>query len=122
MQHDGGKIRAGENTLLMQMYQPLNMLGSCIARSSRTGRRRADVSPDRVAQEIADRPGAPRLVVHAGECAFEDVHFGYAGPEILFNPSMRISFSIPPGRSLAIVAPPAPASPPSVGSCSASTT
>jgi ATP-binding cassette subfamily B protein len=53
-------------------------------------------------KEIADVPGAPALVVDEGGVTFENVHFGY-GPEreILKG----ISFSVPPGRSLAIVGP-----------------
>src|SRR3546814_18000750 len=52
--------------------------------------------------EIADAPGAPMLHVEAGEVRFDHVHFGYDPErEILHG----VSFTVPAGRTLAIVGP-----------------
>jgi len=52
--------------------------------------------------EIDDAPGAPPLAVTGGAVRFDDVHFGYDPErEILHG----VSFSVPAGRTLAIVGP-----------------
>jgi ATP-binding cassette subfamily B protein len=52
--------------------------------------------------EIVDAPGAPTLVVDAGEIRFEDVVFGYdPGRTILKG----VSFTLPAGQTFAIVGP-----------------
>jgi ABC-type transport system involved in Fe-S cluster assembly fused permease/ATPase subunit len=52
--------------------------------------------------EIQDRPGATPLAIQAGEVRFENVEFAY-------NPDRKIlkgiSFTVPPGRTVAIVGP-----------------
>ncbi len=51
---------------------------------------------------MADAPGAPALVVAAGEVRFEHVDFGYEpNRQILFD----VSFTIPAGKTVAVVGP-----------------
>jgi ATP-binding cassette, subfamily B, heavy metal transporter len=52
--------------------------------------------------EIADAPGALPIVIAAGEVRFEHVDFGYEpNRQILFD----VSFTIPAGRTVAVVGP-----------------
>jgi len=52
--------------------------------------------------EVTDRPGAPALTVRRGELRFEDVHFGYDPEREILK---GVSFTVPPGTTLAIVGP-----------------
>jgi ATP-binding cassette subfamily B protein len=89
------------NAFLIQLYMPLNMLGFAYREI-----RNALVNMEKmfglldVEAEIADKPGAPRLVVSGGEIAFDHVDFHYekARP-ILYD----VSFRVPPGDTVAIV-------------------
>ena len=103
----GGTMTVGKfvlvNTYLMQLYQPLNMLGF-VYREIKQGL--VDMEQMfrllAVNQEVADRPGAVALAAGGGDGVFEDVHFGYnANREILKG----VGFHLPAGRSLAIVGP-----------------
>ena len=102
-----GKMTVGKfvlvNTYLMQLYQPLNFLGFVYA-SIKQG----VVDMEQmfrllaVDQEVADPAGAVKLLATTGAVAFEDVRFGYRDDrEILHG----VSFTVPPGRKLAIVGP-----------------
>jgi ATP-binding cassette subfamily B protein len=95
------------NTYLMQLYQPLNMLGF-VYREIRQGLTDMEQMFRLLAvhQEVADRPGAPALAAPAhgpaGEVVFEDVRFGYNEARGVLR---GISFRVPAGGSLAVVGP-----------------
>ncbi|MBL8675039.1 MAG: ABC transporter ATP-binding protein/permease [Rhodospirillales bacterium] len=91
------------NAFLIQLYQPLNMLGFAF-REIRDGL----VSMEKmfalraVPEEVADRPGAPDLPPGPGAVAFEGVDFHYeADRRILRDVDIRV----PAGRTVAIVGP-----------------
>ena len=91
------------NTLLAQLFRPLDLLGM-VYRTIRQGAIDMEAMFRLIdtPAEIKDAPGAPDLHVEAGEIRFEDVRFGYDPErEILHG----VSFTIPAGRTLAIVGP-----------------
>ncbi len=95
------------NTYLMQLYQPLNMLGF-VYREIKQGLTDMEQLFRLLSlnQEVADKPGAPALAPPAsgrqGEVVFEDVRFGYQPErEILKGLTLRV----PTGGRLAIVGP-----------------
>jgi ABC-type transport system involved in Fe-S cluster assembly fused permease/ATPase subunit len=102
-----GKMTVGDlvfvNTYLTQLFRPLDMLGT-VYRTIRQGLidmeamyRLMDTQ-----QEIADVDGAPALIASGGEVRFDHVRFGYDPErEILHD----VSFTVPAGRTLAIVGP-----------------
>jgi ATP-binding cassette subfamily B protein len=96
------------NTYLMQLYQPLNFLGF-VYREIKQGLVDMEQLFKLMAanEEVADRPDAVALPSHLadgapGEVAFHDVRFGYRDDHPILK---GISFTIPAGRSLAIVGP-----------------
>ena len=102
-----GRFTTGDvvfvNTMLAQLFRPLDMLGF-VYRNIRQGlidmEQMFGVIDTRA--EITDLPGAPDLVVSAGQVRFEDVHFGY-------DPERRIlegiDLEVPAGSTLAVVGP-----------------
>ncbi len=105
-------IRAGHNSIgdfvlinamMIQLYQPLNFLGS-IYRDILQATIDLEMMFGILNEypEIADRPGAKPLAVSGGDLRFEDVHFSYdPDREILKG----VSFEVPPGKTVAIVGP-----------------
>ncbi|HTR82957.1 MAG TPA: ABC transporter ATP-binding protein/permease [Reyranella sp.] len=89
------------NAFLLQLYAPLNMLGFAYREI-----RSALVSMERmfglleVQAEVADRPGAPPLVVSGGEIVFDHVDFHYEKARPILH---DVSFRVPPGDTVAIV-------------------
>ncbi|MTJ83578.1 MAG: ABC transporter ATP-binding protein/permease [Telmatospirillum sp.] len=102
-----GHLKVGDfvlvNTYLIQLYLQLNALGFIYREIKRSLIDMEDMfALLGQAPEIADPPRAPDLVVTEGRVTFEAVSFGYdAGRGILKD----VSFTVPPGRSLAIVGP-----------------
>jgi ABC-type transport system involved in Fe-S cluster assembly fused permease/ATPase subunit len=91
------------NAMLIQLYQPLNFMGT-VYREIKQATLDIEQMFSLIGRdpEIQDHPGAPPLRVDAGEVRFEDVHFAYI-PE---RPILKgISFTVPPGRTIAIVGP-----------------
>ncbi|WP_375194910.1 ABCB family ABC transporter ATP-binding protein/permease [Sphingobium sp.] len=91
------------NTLLSQLFRPLDLLGM-VYRTIRQGLIDMEAMYRLIdtETEVSDAPGAPMLHVQAGEVRFDHVHFGYDPErEILHG----VSFTVPAGRTLAIVGP-----------------
>jgi len=91
------------NTYLIQLYQPLNILGFAYReiKQGLTDMEQMFALLD-VPAEVRDAPNAAPLALGAGEIRFEDVRFGYRSDREILK---GISFTVPPGRMLAIVGP-----------------
>jgi ATP-binding cassette subfamily B protein len=91
------------NTLLSQLFRPLDLLGM-VYRTIRQGLIDMEAMFELIdaPAEIVDVPGAPALHVEAGEVRFEHVDFNYDPDRAILH---DVSFTIPPGRTLAIVGP-----------------
>jgi len=89
------------NAFLLQLYAPLNMLGFAYREI-----RSALVSMEQmfglldVAEEVADKPGAPALQVSGGEIVFDHVDFHYDKARPILH---DVSFRVAPGDTVAIV-------------------
>ncbi|HUD94659.1 ABC transporter ATP-binding protein/permease [Sphingobium sp.] len=91
------------NTLLSQLFRPLDLLGM-VYRTIRQGLIDMEAMYQLIdtRTEVADAPNAPALHVAGGEVSFDHVRFGYDPErEILHG----VSFTVPAGRTLAIVGP-----------------
>ena len=84
------------NAFMIQIYIPLNFLGVLyreVKQALADMERMFALTAEHT--EVADAPGAPALVVAAGEVRFEHVDFGYErNRQILFD----VSFTIPAGQ------------------------
>ena len=91
------------NTLLAQLFRPLDMLGM-VYRTIRQGLTDMAAMFDLIdtPAEITDKPNAPALAVHGGAVVFDDVYFAYDAERQILN---GISFEIKPGQTLAVVGP-----------------
>jgi len=91
------------NTYLLQLFQPLNFLGFAY-REIKQGLTdmEAMFGLMREEREVADAPDALPLRVSAGEVRFDDVRFGYRPDREILK---GVSFTVPSGRTLAIVGP-----------------
>ncbi len=102
-----GRLTIGDfvmvNSYLIQLYLPLNFLGFVYReiKQSLTDMEQMFTLLD-VAAEVEDRPDARPLAVAGGTIVFEDVRFAYDARRTVLN---GISFTVPAGRSLAIVGP-----------------
>ncbi len=102
-----GSMKLGDlvavNAFMLQLYQPLGFLGFVyrqIKQSLVDMERMFELLGKR--REIADRSDAGPLAVGRGQIEFDEVKFSYEpGREILRG----ISFTVPPGRTVAIVGP-----------------
>jgi ATP-binding cassette, subfamily B, heavy metal transporter len=91
------------NTLLAQLFRPLDMLGM-VYRTIRQGLTdmAAMFALIDTPAEITDKPNAPALAVHGGAVVFDDVHFAYDAERQILK---GVSFDIKPGQTLAVVGP-----------------
>ncbi len=91
------------NTLLVQLFQPLDMLGM-VYRMIRQGLidMQSMFALIDTPAEITDAPGAPALMVGTGAVEFDNVSFGYEPDRQILD---GVSFHVPAGQTLAIVGP-----------------
>ncbi|MFD1613388.1 ABCB family ABC transporter ATP-binding protein/permease [Sphingomonas tabacisoli] len=91
------------NTLLAQLFRPLDMLGM-VYRTIRQGLIDMAAMFELVDQkaEVVDVPSAQPLIVSEGRVKFDNVRFGYEANRPILK---GVSFLVPGGKTLAIVGP-----------------
>jgi ATP-binding cassette subfamily B protein len=91
------------NAMMIQLYQPLNFMGM-VYREIKQAITDIEMMFAILGRgpEIEDAPGAPPLHVTAGAVRFEDVRFAYEADRPILK---GVSFSVPAGRTVAIVGP-----------------
>jgi ABC-type transport system involved in Fe-S cluster assembly fused permease/ATPase subunit len=89
------------NTFLLQLYQPLNMLGM-VYRELKQSIADLETMAGLLAlkPEIEDRPGTRPLELRGGSLRFEHVSFGYDPRRAVLE---GLSFEVPAGHTLAVV-------------------
>jgi ATP-binding cassette subfamily B protein len=102
-----GTMTVGEfvlvNAYLLQLYQPLNMLGFMYREVKQAlVDMESMFSLLRVHREIQDKPGAPPLGVSGGAVVFDRVKFRYEERRSILH---EVSFEVPAGKTIAIVGP-----------------
>ncbi|MEZ5709350.1 MAG: ABC transporter ATP-binding protein/permease [Blastomonas sp.] len=102
-----GRFTVGDlvlvNTLLMQLFRPLDMLGM-VYRTIRQGLVDMHAMFELIdtQSEIEDRPDARPLTITSPSLRFMDVEFGYEHDRTILN---GLSFEVEAGKTLAIVGP-----------------
>jgi ATP-binding cassette, subfamily B, heavy metal transporter len=88
---------------MIQLYQPLNFLGS-IYRDIRQATIDLEMMFGILSEypDIADKPGAGPLVVSGGDVRFDNVRFSYDPEREILK---GVSFEVPAGKTVAIVGP-----------------
>ena len=100
-----GRLTVGDvvlvNTFLLQLYQPLNILGFVYRQLKQAIADLEHLAGLRALRpEVADLPGAPDLVLDGAGVCFDRVDFGYDRRRTVLH---DLSFAIPAGHTLAVV-------------------